>query len=268
MEPILTVAALVVLFGATHVGLATRRIRAALVGRLGEAGFGILFGVVAAAAFGVLVHGYARLRFDGPPGLGLGALPVVREGLIVTAVLGVVLMAGSFGAYPSSPYGLHGRTHDGAPRGLERVTRHGFLGGMVLFAAAHALLATHLVGTAGFSGLALFAAVGAWHQDRKLFALRGAPYARYLAATSALPFAAIVAGRQRLVLGELPWAHLAAGLAAAAWLRHAHDRLFAAGGAWIVGVAVGGALLITLDDWWRARLRGRNRGDARPATAP
>jgi uncharacterized membrane protein len=260
MEATLLIAGLWLVFGGLHLGLATRRVRAALVGCLGEVGFAALYSALAAVSFALAVHAFAAHRLDGPPGPDLAAVPFVRATLIGVAVVGVVLMVASFARYADSPYavGTHGAP-DPQVHGLEAVTRHGFFVGAVLFAGAHALLAPHLVGAVSFLVLALVAGVGVWHQDRKLVALRGERHARYLAATSALPFAAIARGRQRLVARELPWLHLAAGVAVAAGLRHVHDRLFAAGGAWIVAVVVGGAAFAGLDAALRARRR-RHRG--------
>src|SRR4030095_11369959 len=90
-------------------------------------------------------------------------------------------------------------------RGIEKITRHPFFAGVGLFALAHALLATRLAGTVFFGGLLLLVVVGSWHQDRKLLARRGAPYAAYLANTSAVPFAAVLSGRQ-----QLNWSDVAA----------------------------------------------------------
>src|SRR2546426_132095 len=129
MEPALTVGLLWLLFGGLHIGLATRRPRAALVARLGERGF------------------------------------------------------------------------------------------TTLFSLARVLLATRLVGAVFQAGIATVMMVGAWHQDRKLLVLRGRPYEAYLAATSAVPFVAILAGRQRLVWRELPYGALAACAAIAVSLR-------------------------------------------------
>jgi uncharacterized membrane protein len=255
MESVLTVAALWLLFAATHIGLATRRIRAVLVARLGERGFMGLFSLVAAAAFTLVVAYYAAHRFDGPPGLAFGAgAPVLRWALMGTVVAGIVLMAGSLTVYPRSPMALFNETVR-TPYGLERITRHGFFVGVALLAGAHVLLAPRLVGAVFAGGLLLVAVVGAWHQDRKLLRLRGEPYAAYLAATSAVPFAAILGGRQRLVPGELAWGPLVGGLVVAALLRWVHDSLFTGGGAWIVGAVIGGAALEILQSVRSARRR-------------
>src|SRR5262249_59741877 len=110
-----------------------------------------------------------------------------------------------------------------------RITRHGFFAGLALFALAHALIAPHLIGTVGFAGLALVPIIGARHQDAKLLARGGKPYADYLAATSAVPFAAILSGRQRLVWSERPLRGFATGVMVAGGLRRVRGPLVAHG---------------------------------------
>ncbi len=166
-----------------------------------------------------------------------------------------MLATASFASYSRSPYALFSREPIPGPRGLERITRHPFLVGVTVVAIAHALLASWLVGTVFGVGLALLGIVGAYHQDRKLLARKGAPYAAYLRATSAVPFAAIASGRQQLVWRELPTAALGLGLVVAVALRAVHDSIFAAGGAWLVGAVIGGVALITLQTWLEVRRR-------------
>jgi uncharacterized membrane protein len=250
LGPALTVALLWVVFGGTHVGLATARVRAALVARLGDAGFLALFSGVAAVSFSVLASYYATHRFAGAPGLALGRSTGVRLGLMAVVVTGVTLTF--LLDYARSPTALFDQPIH-APHGIERVTRHPFFAGVALLALAHVLLAAHLVGTVFFAGLAALASAGAWHQDRKLLGRRGGPYGGYLAATSALPFAAILAGRQRLVWREIPPRGLLLGLAAAAALRAVHASIFAHGGAWVIGVLLAGAAISTRRAWLRAQ---------------
>jgi uncharacterized membrane protein len=163
---------------------------------------------------------------------------------------GVTLAVASLWTYPTSPYAL-GNARVREPRGLERITRHPFALGMAIAASAHALLATRLVGTVFFAGLALLAVAGSMHQDRKLLAARGAAYAHFVSVTSMLPFAAVLAGRQRIVWHELPWAALAVALAAAYALRVAHASIFAHGGRGVIAVVVGGAAVLALQSWRR-----------------
>src|SRR5437870_7544714 len=242
MASVLGLTALLLVFGGMHIGLATRRVRDGLVSRLGERGFLALFSLIAAVSFSVLVHYYTLHRFDGPPGLALGAVPVLRWTLMAVVVAGIVLIAASLVVYPRSPMALFNQAVL-APRGIERVTRHALFVGVALLGAAHALLATRLVGTVLMGGLAVVAVAGAWHQDRKLLRQRGEPYAAYLEATSTVPFGAIVAGRQRLAWSELPAGALALGVVLAVVLRTVHGSIFAHGGAWVIAVVVGGAAL-------------------------
>lgn len=258
IEPALTVAFLWLVFGGLHVGLASRRVRAALVDRLGEHGFVVFFSVVASVTFAIAIAYFAAHRTEGAPGPALGADPAMRWPLIAMIVVGVALMADL--SYIGSPYDvLAHRVRP--PRGLESITRHPFFMGLGMFAIAHSLLAPRLVATVLFVGIALLAIGGAYHQDRKLLARLGRPYADYLASTSAVPFAAVLTGRQRFPWQETPRA-LAIGIVLSMILRAVHDSLFIWGGAPVIAGTVGGAALLT----WQS-MRHARRGATRVATA-
>src|SRR5262245_7456437 len=243
MDPVLRVALGLALFAATHLGLAWPPLRQPLVSRLGAFGFTAFYSVVAWITFGIAATVYAAHAGEGPAGLAFGAHPVVRALAIALIALGAMLMAGAFADYGSSPFAIgSGRVRE--PRGLERVTRHPFFVGAALLGAAHALLATRLVGAVFMDGLAALALVGLVVQDRKLATLRGEPYRCYLAASSILPFAAIAAGRQRLVPSELPYGAMLLGLPLAWLLRSVHGSLFAHGGAYLIAALVIGPLVI------------------------
>lgn len=243
MDPLFQAVLLGLLFAGSHVALATVPVRARLVAWFGERGFRAVFFAVAATSFTLLTVFYADHRHDGPPGPGLGTVAVVGWILVAGIVLGVTLMVAAFWTYSGGPYDVE-RPGSRGPRGLERITRHPFMVGMALFAAAHALLATRLIGAVLMLTLAALATLGARHQDAKLHRLRGQSFRDYLDVTSMVPFAAIVAGRQRLVWRELPLMGFATGLAVAAALRWAHADVFAHRGGWVILVAVGGALVI------------------------
>jgi uncharacterized membrane protein len=252
MEPAAAVTLLWGVFGGLHIGLSAAPIRSRLVAHLGESGFVGVFSLAATVSFAALVRYYATHRWDGVPGLALGGFGPLRWTLIGLVVVGIILIAAGLTVYPRLPSALFGQPIR-APRGVERITRHPFFAGTALFALAHALLATRLVGTAFAAGFALLAITGARHQDARLLADRGEPYADYLAATSAVPFAALITGRQRIAWRELPAGAFAGGAGLAIVLRAAHGALFAAAGAWIVAAVVGGGAIATLQSWRRAR---------------
>jgi hypothetical protein len=94
--------------------------------------------------------------------------------------------------------------------------------------------------------LAVLAVAGERHQDGKLLQREGEAYRHYLETTSMVPFAAIVAGRQRIAWQELPVGGLIIALAVAVTLRMVHDWIFAHGGLFVVAAAVGGAGILAL----------------------
>jgi len=221
---------------------------------LGARGFEVFFSLVAAVTLGLLVHAYAGLRFEGGAGLGLAAVPAARAVLYGLAFAGMTLALWGVLAFPASPMAPPGVVRP--PRGLARITRHAFFVGMAMLAAAHMLLATRLAGVVFFAGIFLLVTLGARLQDRKLLRRYGAPYAEYLAATSGIPFAAIAAGRQRLVWDEIRIPMLALSVAMVAALRWVHASIFAAGGMWMMGVIVGSVVLLQLATWARQAAPG------------
>src|SRR5437588_563221 len=114
MRSVLGLTALWLVFGGMHIGLATCRVRDGLVSRLGERGFLALFSFIAAVSFSVLVHYYTLHRFDGPPGLALGAVPVLRWTLMAVVVAGIVMVAASLVVCPRLPIAVLLRTVHGS----------------------------------------------------------------------------------------------------------------------------------------------------------
>ena len=87
-------------------------------------------------------------------------------------------------------------------------------------------------------------------------------------ATSAVPFAAILAGRQHLVARELPWRGLAIGCAAAVGLRFVHAGILDHGGIYFIGATLTGVGVLLVQDWRRQRGRtGHPAGRDEPWTA-
>ncbi|MFQ5478830.1 MAG: NnrU family protein [Candidatus Binatia bacterium] len=266
MEAAAIVTALWIVFGGTHIGLATGASRDRLVRRFGEWGFVGIYSVVAAASFALLLGYFATHRFVGAGGLGLGGNATVRWILIALISFGLVLAIVAVLGYPRSTYAVPRRTSRPEPYGVERITRHGFFVGLALFGLAHALLATHLIGTVFFAELLLFTVVGARHQDTKTLVLRGQAHADYIAVTSSIPFAAILSGRQRLVWRELSLPILLLAILLVWQLSRVHESIFAYDGSLAIGFVVGGAAMALADGWRRERkFAARTHRLGRPA---
>lgn len=229
-------------FAGPHLLFGFPPLRPRLAAALGEQRFVALFALIAAAGLALLAVTLARSDGAGP---GLGALlpASARWVLLLLGVAGLVLAFAALRAYPRSPAALF-RHRVAAPRGIEKVSRHGFFVGFGTFAFAHALLAREAAPGVAFGMLAAVSAIGALFQDRKLRTRHGAAWVDYLRQSSVLPGLALVQGRTRLgpedrIGAELLRACVATGLIAALhplWtLAHGAPfiALLAAGGAGI-----------------------------------
>ena len=109
-----------------------------------------------------------------------------------------------------------------AVRGMVRITRHPFLWGVAIWAAGHLLVNGDMAGIVLFGTMLLLALFGTASIDAKRKRTLGEAWDAFAARTSSVPFAAILAGRQKLSLGEIGWWRLALAVAlwAAALLGH------------------------------------------------
>jgi uncharacterized membrane protein len=113
-------------------------------------------------------------------------------------------------------------------RGIQRITRHPMLWSFALWALVHVIGNGDLTSLIFFGTFAISAFLGMPSIDRKLAARNPEAAAKLQAETSILPFGAILAGRNRLVLAEIGW--LAPLLAVIGWAvtLHFHARFFGA----------------------------------------
>jgi uncharacterized membrane protein len=225
MGAVVLVGVLWAAFAGTHVWLSSQRTREALIARVGPGGFQGLYSVVALATFVPLVWVYARHKHAGPLlWTTIGPPELARALNHVLMAAAMVLLVASLLPSSMPPSAMTARG-PATVRGMIRITRHPMLMAFTVFALAHLLVNGNLVDVVFFGGFAIFAWIGARHQDtRKIREVPG--YAAVVATTSIFPFAAIAMGRQRLVARELPIGALAAGLVLTVVIRWYHHTLF------------------------------------------
>jgi uncharacterized membrane protein len=212
-------------FAATHVWLSSARTRGALIGRVGVQSFQGIYSLVALATFVPLVWIFATHKHAGPfLWATIGPPGVARPLNHILMAAAVVLFVASLLPSSTAPSAMQARG-PAVAHGMLRVTRHPMLAAFALFGVAHLAVNGNAGDMLFFGGFPVFAWIGARHQDARK--LREVPeYATFVRATSIVPFAAIVAGRQRLVARELPVAALAGGLLVTVLLRLYHRTLF------------------------------------------
>lgn len=207
-----------------HAAVAGSSLRGVLVGRFGDKAYRGGFSLASLASIWWLVSEYR-----GAPFLQLWVPPWPLYFVPVALVpVAFVLLVGAFTV--PSPTAVGGEKHlaEAEPaRGLLRLTRHPFLWSVVLWATAHLLVNADAGSLLFFGSLGVTALRGTFDIDSKRRRSNPAEFARFEAMTSNVPFAALLAGRNRLVLREV-WLPLALGLALALGAVALHPHFFGA----------------------------------------
>ena len=211
-------------FSLAHIWPTSSSVRPRLVKRFGSGLYLALYSLVSLAIFVPLVWLYLGNLHQGPQLWDLGSVPVLREVVIGVNGLAFTLIVASF--FQPSPFSL-GAPRVVEPRGLLRITRHPLFMPVVPLALGHLLLYGHATDVAFFGGLTLYTVLGCAHQDRRQRSSGGDRLARFFESSSLFPFVAILLGRNRLVLRELPWLGLLIGAAAAYGFYFLHPVMFA-----------------------------------------
>lgn len=188
-------------FAGSHLGLSSAPVRGRLVARLGEQDFQGLYAGLALLLLGALIAAYSQASrhvYLWLPGPGLRPLPLLVMPLALILVAGGVLVPN-----PSATGRESAFDQPEPARGALRVTRHPVMWGIGLWAAVHLGANGDLASLLFFGGFLVTALGGAWHLDRRMAATQGERWRCFTAVTSFVPFAALLAGRQRWVGTEL-----------------------------------------------------------------
>ncbi|AIB12868.1 membrane protein [Azospirillum argentinense] len=200
---------------ATHAVPSWPGVRPWLIARLGRGGFVALHSLGSLLALGLFVCAYREAGGGEPLFVPAGwAAPLVVALMPLSFLLIAARVTSKVGE-PDAP---------NPPRGIYRITRFPGSMGLLLWALLH-LQATgdgrRVVLFVAMAAIALFAMV-----KNDWLLRRSAAGRAYRAETSALPFAAILAGRQRFRPGEIGWGRVLGALAAYAAMIAVHPWLF------------------------------------------
>jgi uncharacterized membrane protein len=220
--PLLLIAALAWI--AIHLGLAGTSLRDAVVGRIGEQPFRVLFSILSIASLVFLVAAWAPV-----PGTLLWVAPDwVRWVLAPVMLPACVLFVASVSRRNPTMVGS-GATAGQPPRGVTRVTRHPMLWSFAIWAGVHIVGNGDTAALVFFGAFLITALAGMRSIDAKVARRDAGTWQALSAATSIVPFVAIAQGRNRFVLKEIGWLAPAIGLLLWIALLVVHPWLFGAG---------------------------------------
>lgn len=209
-------------FGGTHIGLSSQKPRQFLIARFGERGFRAFYSLISFLTFVPLLRVYFAGRHSGPElwalqsGSGLRYTAIAVSALAVAVLIAGFLQPSPVGLAPASPQ----------PYGITRITRHPMFCAFGLWGVGHVLVNGHLGDVLFFGGFVVFSLVGAAHQDWRKQGEETETLGQFYAQTSLLPFMAVLAGRNRIVVEEIPWLGLLVGIVAAAAIYLLHPHFF------------------------------------------
>ncbi len=205
-----------VLLFISHAAPSWPGVRPALIGRLGRAGFIAVHSLLSVATLTLFIFAYrtadasGRVFFpvDGAAKLAVALMPIAF-------FLVIARITTAFGE-PQAPK---------PPASVYRITRFPGSIGLLLWALLH------LQATGDLRRFILFttmAAIALFAMIKNDWVLRnsGDSAAAFRAQTSAVPFAAILAGRQRVVWREIGWPRVLGGLVVTIAILHLHPLVF------------------------------------------
>jgi uncharacterized membrane protein len=179
-----------------HLGIAGTRIRDRFVARIGEVGFQGAFSIASLVSISALV-----MAFKGAPAIPLWSVSGGARVLLAAIMLvAFVFLVGSVTVRNPTAAGQPIGTE---PKGLVRVTRHPMLWAFALWAAVHVIGNGDAAALVFFGAFLVTALAGMPSIDAKLARRNPEGFAALASRTSVIPFAAIAAGRNRFVVGEI-----------------------------------------------------------------
>ena len=192
----------VAFFVGIHVGVAGTKLRDVLTARLGEQAYLGLFSLVSFVGIVWLTTAYA----DAPYVATWGMQPELRPVALVVVLVAIALaLLGLTTPSPTVVGGEKSLEAVEAATGIQRVTRHPFLWGVVLWAAMHLVVTGHQKALVLFGSLLFLGLFGPFSIDAKRARRFGAAWQRYAGVTSNVPFLAIAQGRNQLRWREIGW---------------------------------------------------------------
>jgi uncharacterized membrane protein len=221
MDPMAHLALATAAFLAAHY-VSSTPLRSRLVQALGENAYLGLYSLASFATLGWMIWAYARAPLA-PLWPGLRLLP-----LALMPVALVLLACGLMSRNPSAVRQQAALRAPEAARGILRVTRHPVMWAFALWGLAHVLARGDAAALIFFGGFVLLALSGTLLIDARKAASLGEDWQRFAAATSNIPFGAVVAGRNAFRPGEIGWTKILTGLALYVALLLLHPYLFGA----------------------------------------
>ena len=207
-------------FVGIHPGISGSPVRGMLVNIIGGPAFQGFFALLSIGGLTWMV-----LAFEAAPYKPLWVVPELAwVPVVVMPFAAVFIVVGITSPNPTSAGQERVIERDQPVIGITRVTRHPFLMGVVIWAASHIVANGEVASLIFFGGFLVLGVIGPLNIDTKLRRQKPDAWQRLAQATSIVPFAAILQGRNTLEWHEFGWWRIALGLVLYAVLWGVHEN--------------------------------------------
>ena len=212
-----------VFFDAIHIVIAGTELRWKITGRIGEEVFQASFSILSLAGIVWLSRAYGRAEY-----VELwGQVQSVRWLALIVMFMAFFFVVFAFASpNPTAVRGGALLKEKEPARGIQRITRHPFLWGVVLWSLVHLIFNGDLASLIFFGSFLILAVRGPASIDQKRKKIYGEDWDRFAAVTSNVPFLAIAQRRNSLMIGELGWGRIIWVMVVYGFFLHMHQFFF------------------------------------------
>ena len=192
-------------FLAIHLVVAGTALRGAIIGLISERAWLASFSILSLIGIVWLSMAYNEAVLGPNPLYWAPPLWTLHLSPIVVLIAALFVVIGVTTPNPTSVGAEELARNPDTVKGMLRITRHPFLWGVTIWALWHILINGDQASVIFFGTFALLAVLGTFSIDDKKRKKLGDDWTGFASRTSNLPFAAIIAGRNQLKIGELGW---------------------------------------------------------------
>jgi uncharacterized membrane protein len=210
-------------FVGIHWFIAGTELRWRIAGKIGEEAFQAIFSLLSLAGIVWLARAYRHAGYVALWGQVSGLRPLALLLMLIAFFFAVLAFTSP---NPTAVRGGALLKEKDPARGIQRITRHPFLWGVLIWSLTHLVLNGDLASVIFFGAFLLLTLRGPASIDRKRKRLFGDDWDRFAAITSNVPFQAILERRNSLKIGEIGWWRFMLVLVFYGFFLYLHQSLF------------------------------------------
>ena len=216
------------LFLGLHVLVSGTKLRDAIVKAIGERAYLGLFSLTSLVAIVWMAVAYNHAAINDNSIVWSFGPGVTHLGIPLVLLAFLLAVTGLLTPNPTAIAAGGLLQSDDPTQGVTRITRHPFMWGAVIWSAFHLLANGDRASIVFFGTFFVVALSGTALIDAKRRRAYGDRWERFAQKTSNVPFAAIIAGRNTLKIGEIGWWRLLAAVGVFLAVLFLHPWLFSA----------------------------------------